>query len=130
MALPRRILRQLREGTYQKSAVGKKAREAAARLREPTPQPPERPTFRSVKQRMRTKKHLVYREVLGYSARNSNQAVEDSEAYDKMVEALEFTNDQMDEFAARASLAWKRFNTTGNAGELTVYLDYDFLWYH
>jgi hypothetical protein len=131
MALPRRLARLLREGRYQPSNVGKKARESARRLQENPPDAPEkRISFSSVKSRMITKKHYVNRETLGYSAQGSREMVNDSDAFDEMLEALDFDNDQMDEYASLAAKAWHQLDKTGSAGDLAIYLAYDFLWYH
>jgi len=135
LALPRRLVQQLKRGTYQKSNIGRKAREAATRLHErgggKYAPPPLHPPFESTKRRMITKKHIVYREVFGYNPSGSAEAVNESEARDKMEVILErATNTQMDYYASMAAQAWAQLNKTGDAGDLEIYLDYDFLFYH
>lgn len=142
MALPRRLVRRIKTGTYVPSNIGAKARRVATERQNvsggtPEPQPPRefgaggrRITFSSAKSLLKTKKHYAYRDVFGYNPHNSAVNVDNADDYDKVVEALDFTNDEMDEYAARASIAWHTLTNTGSAGDMEIYLPYEFLWYH
>jgi hypothetical protein len=131
MALPRWLTRQIKGGTYKPSPVGKKAREAAKRLREKqAPPPPEPPSFEVVKRRMIVKKQVIHGDEHKFHPKASQEAVQNSDAYDEMLAALDMTNDQIDRLASLAAKAWTKMDETGDAGELAQYLVYDFLWYH
>jgi hypothetical protein len=84
----------------------------------------------SVKTQMKIQKHRTYRDVLGYSPGESSRAVDRSSAIDEMTDALGWSEDRMDEFASRASQAHRLLRDTGDAGDLEIYLAYDFLFYH
>jgi hypothetical protein len=139
MALPRRLVKAIRAGQYTPSNASKKAREAAARIRDnnqrienvaPAPPPQQRDTFRSVKERMVQKKHAANYGTTGYSPQESARAVFGSDEYEAMRAALGYTPDQMRQLASLASKAHALQVRTGDAGELEVYLKYDFLFYH
>lgn len=132
MALPRRLVRALRMGTYQPSSAGKRAREVARQRGEEFKggQKRQRVTFTDVKNEVKARKHVMYRDLFNYNPRASMRAVDESDALEEMLASLEFSEDEMDEYAARASRAHRLLHDTGSAGELAIYLDYDFLWYH
>jgi hypothetical protein len=137
MALPRRLVKAIRAGQYTPSNASRKAREAAARLQEnrqrienAAPAPPQRDTFISVKERMVQKKHAANYGTAGYSPQESARAVFGSDEYEAMRAALGHTPDQMRNLASLASKAHNAQVRTGDAGELEVYLKYDFLFYH
>ena len=138
MALPRKILNALKAGSYTPSNASKKAREAANKLQQertrintvaPAP-PPQRDTFRSVKERMVQKKHAAYYGTPNYNPRESAQAVFGSDEYETMRRSLGLSHDQMLQLASLAGKAHIAQIRTGDAGELEVYLKYDFLFYH
>jgi hypothetical protein len=136
MALPRKILNALRAGTYTPSNASKRAREAANRLQQErtrinsvAPSPP-RDTFRNVKNQMIRSKHSAYYGTPGYNPSESVRAVENSDEYQAMRQALGLTPDQMSYLASMASKAHAAQARTGDAGELEIYLQYDFLFYH
>lgn len=136
MALPRRLVKALKAGQYTPSTASKKAREAATRLRDqridyvaPAP-PPQRDTFRSVKDRMISAKHRAYYGTPGYNPRESIRVVNNSDEYEAMRRALGYSPDQMRNLASLASKAHHALNSTGDAGELEIYLKYDFFFYH
>lgn len=138
MALPRKILNALKAGSYTPSNASKKAREAASRLQQERTrinqvapsQPPQRDTFRSVKERMVQRKHAAYYGTQSYDPRESAQAVFGSDEYEAMRQSLGLSPDQMRHLASMAGKAHMAVARTGDAGELEVYLKYDFLFYH
>jgi hypothetical protein len=133
MALPRKILNALKTGTYTPSNASKRAREAASRLsqeRNRTPPVPQRDTFRSVRREVISKKHAAYRDTMGYTPDESVRRVNNSDDYDAMQRVLGLTPDQMSYLASMASKAHAAQAKTGDAGELEIYLRYDFLFYH
>jgi hypothetical protein len=136
MALPRKILNALRAGQYTPSNASKKAREAANRLQRDrigigtvAPGPP-RDTFRSVRNEVIRKKHSAYYGTSSYSPQESIDAVMNSDEFRAMERTLGLTEDQMTYLASMASKAHAAQAKTGSAGELEVYLQYDFLFYH
>lgn len=138
MALPRKLVNALRAGTYQPSNASKRAREAATRLREQqriseAPTQP-RDTFRSVKNRMTRRKHAVFynpgERYSKYNPTESMRAVEGSDEYEAMRDALGVSDSQMRYLAHMASLAYNAQRNHGDAGDLEIYLKYDFLFYH
>lgn len=134
MALPRRLVKAIRAGDYIPSPASKKAREAATRLRNQridyVAPGPQRDTFRSVKERMASKKHGVFYGTPGYNPTESARAVFGSDEYRAMQGALGYTDAQMRQLASLAGKAHAVEIRTGDAGELEVYLKYDFLFYH
>lgn len=131
MALPRKIVNAIKAGTYIPSPASKRAREAATRLREQrSSEQPQRDTFRSVKERMVQKKHGLHYGTPGYNPVESAQAVFGSDEYEAMRNALNLSPDQMRQLASMASKAHAAQAKNGSAGELEVYLVYDFLFYH
>jgi hypothetical protein len=142
MALPRRLVKAIRAGDYIPSPASKKAREAATRLRNqridyvapgPPPGPaggPPRDTFRSVKERMASKKHGAFYGTAGYNPTESARAVFGSDEFRAMQGALGYTSEQLRGLASLAGKAHALEIRTGDAGELEVYLKYDFLFYH
>jgi hypothetical protein len=141
MALPRKILNALRAGQYVPSNASKKAREAATRLQEqrnrgssgvetglPSGQP--RDTFRSVKREMVRRKHDAYYGIHNYNPSESSRAVYGSDEFQAMKRTLNLSTEQMTRLARLASLAHNAVVNTGDAGELEIYLKYDFLFYH
>lgn len=128
MALPRRIIRQLREGTYRPSAVGKKSREAAKRLRErqAPPQGPDTPPL-NLDSAVFARKQGFFRGEIKYNPRGSLKAIRESNSEREKYEALYMTEDEMRRYAGLASRAWANFEATG---ETSPYMRYDFLWYH
>lgn len=141
MALPRRLVKAIKAGQYQPSAASKKAREAAANLRDrqPPPQPPgrgapPRDRFVSIRDRVIRAKHEAYYGTKGYNPRESVRSVreaEDSEEIDDiMEESLQMSSEEMKELASLAAKAHIAQAKTGSAGELEEYLQYDFLFYH
>jgi hypothetical protein len=147
MALPRKLVNALRAGKYTPSNASKRAREAASRLQESrrssgveTGLPRDRfggsgsgqprDTFRSVKDRTISRKHNMYRGISSYSPVESVNAVEGSDEYRAMVQALGLSEAQVTHLASMASKAHAAYAKTGDAGELEIYLKYDFLFYH
>jgi hypothetical protein len=140
MALPRRLVKAIRAGQYTPSNASKKAREVANRIQQqrvesvappPVSQAPQRDTFRSVKERMLHKKHAAYYGTIGYNPQESAQAVFGSDEYEAMRATLGYTPEQMRQLASLASKAHiAKIRNGDDAGELEVYLKYDFLFYH
>jgi len=147
MALPRKILNALRAGQYIPSNASKKAREAATRLQQqrersspvetglPRDRPfmggqRERDTLRSLRTNVNRHKHAAYYHVQGYNPREAMRAVENSSEYNAMRESLNLSEAQMSHLASMASKAHAVLARTGDAGELEIYLKYDFLFYH
>lgn len=140
MALPRKILNALRAGQYTPSSASKKAREAATRLQNqrnastsvntglPSGQP--RDTFRSVKNRTIQRKHAAFYGTQFYDPRGSIRMVEGSDEYEAMRQTLGLSEEQMYQLASLASKAHAELKKSGDAGELEIYLKYDFLFYH
>lgn len=145
MALPRKILNALRAGTYTPSNASKRAREAATRLQQQRAQnsevdtrlPRDRPfmggqrdTLRSVRDRTIQHKHAAFRDITGYDPRRSIRNVHNSDEYDAMRQTLNYSEAQMSHLASMAARAHAAQEKTGDAGELEIYLKYDFLFYH
>jgi hypothetical protein len=136
MALPRKILNALRAGTYTPSNASKRAREAATRLREQREQRPtgsadlERDVFVSRRDRMIQKKHNAFYGFPRYDPIASVEAVNESDDDDAIRRALDMTRDEMLAYAAQAARAHNKLFNTGDAGDLEIYLRYDFLFYH
>jgi hypothetical protein len=147
MALPRKILNALRAGQYTPSNASKKAREAATRLQRqraeqssvetglPRDRPfmggqRERDTFKSVRNNVIQRKHSAYYGTVGYNPTESMRNVLNSDEYRAMQQATGMTKEQMSQFASLAARAHAAVAKTGDAGELEVYLKYDFLFYH
>src|ERR1700683_3018038 len=143
MALPRKLVNALRAGKYTPSNASKRAREAATRLqqqqRENTPVDTGLPRDRfpgggqtrdTFKSRVVSKKHAAYRGIMGYNPRESSREVFGSDEYEAMRQVLGISEAQMTHLASMASKAQAALAKTGDAGELEIYLKYDFLFYH
>jgi hypothetical protein len=136
MALPRKILNALRAGTYTPSSASKRAREAANRLREQREHRPtggsnlERDVFVSRRDRVIQKKHNAFYGVKFYDPIASIEAVNESTDDDAIEQALSMTREEMFEYASRAAKAHAAIARTGSAGDMEIYLRYDFLFYH
>jgi flagellum-specific peptidoglycan hydrolase FlgJ len=134
MALPRKILNALRAGRYTPSPAGKKARDAATRLREQqriseAPTPPQ-DSFTSIKRQMANKKHAAYYGMHSYNPQESLRVIQRSDEREAMQQALGLSESQMSYLASMASKAHRAMEESGDAGELEIYLKYDFLFYH
>jgi hypothetical protein len=76
------------------------------------------------------KKHDTFYGTPSYNPTESAQAVFGSDEYRAMRAALGYTDDQMRQLASLAGKAHAAQIQTGDAGELEIYLKYDFLFYH
>lgn len=75
-------------------------------------------------------KHRMFYGTPDYNPTESARAVRDSNSIEEMERSLGMTRAQILELASLASRAHIQQINTGSAGELEIYLDYDFLFYH
>lgn len=138
-AAQRRLSQQIRTGTYQKSQVGKKARETARRVQESrnVPPPPRdgEEVFKGgqkegIRARIKRRKRTFWEDDVRFSPRNSDRAVDRSNDVSEMYEVEHEPEDRWLELASQASVAWNKLHSTGDAGELEIFLPYSFLFYH
>jgi hypothetical protein len=79
---------------------------------------------------MKQRKHEIYYGTQFYDPRASARAVENSDEVSTMSDSLGLSDAQMTYLASMASKARAAQHKTGDAGELEIYLKYDFLFYH
>lgn len=75
-------------------------------------------------------KHRAYYGVSQYNPQESNRAVRNSDEFEAMERAMALSSDDMRRLASMAGKAHAALAQTGSAGQLEVYLQYDFLFYH
>lgn len=122
----REIAKQLKEGGYQQSKIGRESAKLARERR-------QKPIFDrdSTKDRVKQKKREFWDTVRNFKGGNSDSIVDDSNAYDEMREFLDsFDEETAIEYASQAAIAHIQLRATGDAGDLDIYLPYDFLFYH
>lgn len=121
----RRLARQIRERTYQRSNIGRRAREAAQKLRRENPPGPVGPdVIEDLKAAVIRKKRAFFSEEMYWNDGRSNRYVDRSDDEDEMEEFLSgMPKEEAQELAHFAALA-----LLGRASE--EYLVWIFLFYH
>lgn len=122
----RELAKQLKRGKTPIGNIARQARKTAERTR-------NRPIFDSdiLKARVKQKKREFWDALIIFNARNSDNNVEESDALNEMQEFLDdFDIESASEYASQASLAHISITRYGDAGNLDIYLPFDFLFYH
>lgn len=136
-AAQRRLAKEIRTGTYKPSEASKKAREAARRLREPQPPRDGEEVFKGgqkryegIKVRIKRRKRQFWGDDVNFRPNNSDRAVDRSNDLDEMEEVEFEPENRWLDLASLASKAHNALVSTGDAGDLEIYLPYSFLFYH
>lgn len=137
-AAQRRLAREIKTGTYKPSSASKKAREAAKRVQESRAVPKDgeevfkggQKQYEGIKVRIKRRKRQFWEDSVSFRPRASDRAVEESSDTEEMYEIEHEPEDRWLDLASNAARAHHALASTGDAGDLEIYLPYSFLFYH